>query len=104
VSIQYAHSEADNGNFSLMQDRRGLRGNIKGYQEDPLEKKLDDLMPINVTVTNSGKIALPELIKMLLFTLAVLRLNSKVCLFSLGLSRRIHAAHWSRIKLRIVWL
>jgi len=39
-------------------------------QEYPLVKKLDDLMPINVTVTNSGKIALPEIIKkMLLFTL-----------------------------------
>jgi len=33
-------------------------------------KKWDDLMSINVTVTNSGKIALPEIIKMLLFTLA----------------------------------
>jgi len=51
-------------------------------------KKLDDLMPINVTVTNSGRIALPEIIKkVLVFTLAALRLNSKVCLFLLGLSR-----------------
>jgi len=50
-------------------------------------------MPINITVTNSGKIALPELKKMV-FTLAALRLNSKVCPFSLGLSRRIHAAPW----------
>jgi len=31
--------------------------------EYPRVKKLDDLMPINVTVTNSGKIALPEFIK-----------------------------------------
>jgi len=44
-------------------------------------------MPINVTVTNSGKIALPESVKMLVYTLAASRLNSKVCLFSLGLSR-----------------
>jgi len=73
-------------------------------QEYPCVKKLDDLMPINVTVTNSGKITLPEIIKMLLFTLAASRLNSKDCLFSLGLSRRIHAAYWSRIKLKIVWL
>jgi len=27
------------------------------------DKKLDDLMPINVTVTDSGRIALPEIIK-----------------------------------------
>jgi len=53
-------------------------------QEDPRENKLNDMTPINVTVTNSGKIALPELIKqMLLFTLAASRFNSKVCLFSL---------------------
>jgi len=26
-------------------------------------KKMDDLMPINVTATNSGKIALPEFVK-----------------------------------------
>jgi len=26
-------------------------------------KELDDLMPINVTVTNSGKVALPEIVK-----------------------------------------
>jgi len=32
-------------------------------QEYPRVKKLDDLMPINVTFTNSGKIALPEIIK-----------------------------------------
>jgi len=32
-------------------------------QEYPLVKKLDDLMPINVTVTNSGRIELPEIIK-----------------------------------------
>jgi len=70
-------------------------------QEDPLVKTLNDLMPINVTVTNSGKIALPEV---LVFTLAASRLNSKVCLFSLGLSRMIHDAHWSRIKLQIEWL
>jgi len=65
-------------------------------------------MAINVTVTNnySGKIALSTRNhkKMLLFTLAASRLNFKVCLFSLGLSRRIDAAHWSRIKLQIVWL
>jgi len=59
-------------------------------------------MPINVTVTNSGKMALPEFInKMLLFTLAALRLNSKVWLFSLGLSRRIHAAPWSGIRAKL---
>jgi len=29
----------------------------------PRIKKLDDLMPINVTITNAGKIALPEIIK-----------------------------------------
>jgi len=39
-------------------------------------------MPINVTVINSGKIALPGFIKnILVFTLAALGLNSKVCLF-----------------------
>jgi len=32
-------------------------------QKDPRVKKLDDLMPINVTVTNTGKIALPESVK-----------------------------------------
>jgi len=48
-------------------------------------KKMDDLMPINVTFTNSGKTAPPEIIKkMLLFTFAASRINSKVCLFSLG--------------------
>jgi len=68
-------------------------------------KNLNDLMPINVTVTNSGMIALPEIIKkMLLFTLAASRFNSKVCLFSLGQSWRIHAAHWSTTKLQIAWL
>jgi len=37
---------------------------LRGWgQEYPRVKKLDDLMPINVTVTNSGKIALPEIIK-----------------------------------------
>jgi len=28
-----------------------------------VEKKMDDLMQMNVTVTNSGRIALPEIIK-----------------------------------------
>jgi len=32
-------------------------------QENQRVKKLDDLMPKNLTVTNSGKIALPEIIK-----------------------------------------
>jgi len=36
-------------------------------------------MPINVTVTNSGKISLQEtIIQILVFTLAASRLNSKV--------------------------
>jgi len=35
----------------------GSGGNIRKC------KILDDLMPINVTVTNSGKIALPEYVK-----------------------------------------
>jgi len=48
---------------------------------DPRVEKLDDLKPINVSVTNSGKIAQPESVKMLVFKLAALRLNSKVCLF-----------------------
>jgi len=63
-------------------------------------------MPINVTVTNSGKIALPESAKnvSILFTLAALRLNSKVCLFSHGLSQGINAAPWPGIKLQIEWL
>jgi len=39
---------------------------------------------------------------MIVFTLAASRLNSKVYLFSLGLSRLIHAAPWSSIKLQIV--
>jgi len=42
-------------------------------------------MPINVTVTFSGKILLQETItKMRVFTLAASRLNSKLYLFSLG--------------------
>jgi len=64
-------------------------------QEDPRVKKLDDLMPINVTVTDSGKIALLEFIKYVTIYISSFkaRLNSKVCLFSLGMSRCIHAAH-----------
>jgi len=47
-------------------------------------------MPINVTVTNSGKISLQVfVIKILVFTLAASRLNCKVSLVSLGLSRII---------------
>jgi len=44
--------------------RGGLRGCIKVWwgQEDPRVKKLDDLMPINVTVTHSGKMVLPEFV------------------------------------------
>jgi len=39
-------------------------------------------MPINVTVTNSGKISLQEtIIKILVFTLAASRLSSKVYTF-----------------------
>jgi len=75
---------------------------VVGSGVSACKKKTDDLMPRNVTVTNSGKIAQPEIIKMLLFTLAASRLNSKVCLFSLGLSQIIFAAHWSRIKLQMV--
>jgi len=45
-------------------------------------KKWSDLMPINVTVTNSGKILIQEtIIKILVFTLAGSRLNLKVCIF-----------------------
>jgi len=52
-------------------------------QEYKYLKKWSDLMPINVTVTNSGNISLQEtLIKILVFTLAASRLNSKVYLFT----------------------
>jgi len=55
------------------------------YQEYNSLKKWSDLMPINVTVTNSGKISLQVfIIKILLFTLADSRLNTKVYIFSLG--------------------
>jgi len=40
-------------------------------------------MPINITVTNSGKISLQEfIIRIFVFTLAASRLNSKVYIFS----------------------
>jgi len=43
-------------------------------QEYKSLKKWSDLMPINVTVTNSGKISLQKfIIKVLLFTLAASR-------------------------------
>jgi len=62
-------------------------------------------MPINVSVTNSGKISLQETtIKILVSTLAASRLNSKVSLLSLGQSRIIFVAHWSHKKLKIEWL
>jgi len=49
-------------------------------------------MPIIVTVTNSGKISLQEFVrKILVFTSAASRLNSKV--FQLGLSRIIFVTH-----------
>jgi len=67
-------------------------------------KKLEDLMPINVTVTNSERIALPEIIKNVTIYTSSLKIKIQSLPFSLGLSRRIHAAHWSRIKLQIVWL
>jgi len=54
-------------------------------------------MPINVTLTNLGKISLQEtVIKMLVFTLEASRLKSKANLFSLGLSRIIFAFHSSQ--------
>jgi len=53
-------------------------------------------MPINFTVTNSGKVFI---VKILVFKLAASRLNSKVCLSSLGMSRTIYAAHTKNSKL-----
>jgi len=49
-----------NSNFAI-----DLRGYILRWwgQEHPRVTNLDDLMPIHVTVTNSGRIALPEIIK-----------------------------------------
>jgi len=48
--------------------------------------KWSNLMPINVTFPDSGKISLQIFIlKILVFTLAASRLNSKVYLFSFGL-------------------
>jgi len=62
-------------------------------------------MPKNVTVAHSGKMSLQEtIIKILVFTLAVSRLFSKVYLFSLRLSRIIFASHWSHQKVKIEWL
>jgi len=59
-------------------------------------KKWSDLMPINVTVTNTGKILLQEtIVKILVLTLAASRLNSKVYLFSFGVSRIVSDAPWS---------
>jgi len=54
---------------------------VWGREYKPL-KKLSDLMTINVTLTNSGKIILQvTIIKILVFTLAASRLNFKVFLF-----------------------
>jgi len=60
-------------------------------------------MPINVTAKKPGKMPLQEIvIKMLVFTLAASRLNSKVYFFHLGYN--IFASHWSHTKLKIEWL
>jgi len=62
-------------------------------------------MPINGTVTDSGKISLQVfIIKILVITLAATRLSSKVYLISLRLSRIIFASHWSHKTLKIEWL
>jgi len=59
-------------------------------------------MPINVTVTNSGKIS-PQgiIIRIFVFILVASRFNSKVYHFSLGLSRIIFNSHSSHKQLKI---
>jgi len=80
--------------------RQALRGWGKVVWGQESLKKWSDLMPINVTVTNLGMGSLQEYMLKYTFlpTSAASRLNSKVSLHSLRLSRIMLASYWSNKK------
>jgi len=57
-----------------------------------LRKKWKDLMPINLTATNSGKISQQENLKILIFSLAASSLNFKSYPFFTGVLNS-HESH-----------
>jgi len=67
-------------------------------------KKIGRTDAINVTVINSGKIALPEFVKNVSIYFSSFNLIPKFAFFTWAVIRRIHAAHWSGTKLQIEWL